>query len=447
MNRILLVDDKESIRTIIAAMLTNAGYQVTALGNGKEALAMAMDMQPDLIVSDIRMPGMDGVSLFKELSSRGMNAPFIFITAYADVPGAVEAIKRGAVHYLAKPVNSAELLKTVKQALVQKKTGQKAGRSASKLIVGSGIVMKKLLSRVDAISSSDATVLMRGENGTGKELIARAIHKSGKRRNGPFVPVHCAALNINLLESELFGHEAGAFTNAIKRKDGYLEAARGGTLFLDEISEISQEIQIKLLRVLQERVYSRVGGTELISADFRLLAASNKDIDTMVKEGQFRSDLFYRLDVVPLHIPPLRDRLEDIPELVEHFVSIFAKREAIDFPLVDASFLECLGQYNWPGNIRELENLIERLLVLYRPVSLSAQLLKDEAPERFGQSGQPAKKVFNDYKLLRKEEEKRLTLEALEKAMGVKSEAARILGISRRALYYRLKEYKLSLSR
>ncbi len=444
MNRILLVDDKESIRTIIAAMLTNAGYQVTALGNGKEALAMAMDMQPDLIVSDIRMPGMDGVSLFKELASRGMNAPFIFITAYADVPGAVEAIKRGAVHYLAKPVNSAELLKTVKQALVQKKTEQKAGSSAGKLIIGSGTVMKKLLSRVDAISSSEATVLMRGENGTGKELIARAIHKSGKRRNGPFVPVHCAALNINLLESELFGHEAGAFTNAIKRKDGYLEAARGGTLFLDEISEISQEIQIKLLRVLQERVYSRVGGTELISADFRLLAASNKDIDTMVKEGQFRSDLFYRLDVVPLHIPPLRDRLEDIPELVEHFVSIFTKREAMDFPLVDASFLECLRQYNWPGNIRELENLIERLLVLYRPVSLNAQLLKDEAPERFGQSGQPAKSLYNDYKLLRKEEEKRLTLEALEKAMGVKSEAARILGISRRTLYYRLKEYKLS---
>lgn len=444
MQHILLVDDKESIKTIIGAMLANAGYLVSTASDGYEALTVALEKQPDLVISDIRMAGMDGVSLFKELSARGVNAPFIFITAYADVPEAVEAIKRGAAHYLSKPVNSKELLKTVQQALSKSTDKTRAGRSAGRLIVGSGPAITKLLTRVESIAKSDVTVLMRGENGSGKELIARAIHKTSKRRAGPFVPVHCAALNINLLESELFGHEAGAFTNALKRKDGYLEAARGGTLFLDEISEISQEVQVKLLRVLQERVYSRVGGTELISADFRLLAASNKDIDSMVKEGSFRSDLFYRLDVVPLFLPPLRDRKEDIPDLVEHFASRVVKNEALDFPEIESSFINCLQEYNWPGNIRELENLIERLLVLYRPSFLNAELLYEEAPERFKTFKDNNQTYNHRYKAIKKEEEKRRTVEALDKAMGNKSEAARILGISRRTIYYRLKEYGIS---
>lgn len=425
MATVLLVDDKENIRTVMGAVIRREGFEVLTAADGREALDRALESPPDLVLSDVRMEGMSGTELFRELRARGVLAPFVFMTAYASVPDAVDAIRDGAVHYLTKPVDYGELLRIIRRAVLRKSGEAQTERSSARSILGSGPAMRKLLARIEAVAGSEATVLIRGENGTGKELAARAIHSRSPRRSGPFVPVHCAALNPNLLESELFGHEAGAFTGALRRKDGYLEAARGGTLFLDEVSEIGPETQVKLLRVLQERAYSRVGGTDLVRADFRLLAATNRNLEDLVAAGTFRSDLYYRLDVVPLSVPPLRDRREDIPELVEHFAGRVAAAEGLDRPSVSADFLDTLGRYAWPGNVRELENLVERLVVLYRPRILESRLLEEEAPDRFGRPDPDAR-------------ERRETLDALRQSGGNKSAAARILGISRRALYYRM---------
>lgn len=431
MATVLLVDDKENIRTVMGAVIRREGFEVLTAADGREALDRALESPPDLVLSDVRMEGMSGTELFRELRSRGILAPFVFMTAYASVPDAVDAIRDGAVHYLTKPVDYGELLRIIRRAVLRKSGETLTERSSSRSILGSGPAVRKLLARIEAVASSEATVLIRGENGTGKELAARAIHSRSPRRNGPFVPVHCAALNPNLLESELFGHEAGAFTGALRRRDGYLEAARGGTLFLDEVSEIGPETQVKLLRVLQERAYSRVGGTDLVRADFRLLAATNRNLEALVSAGTFRSDLYYRLDVVPLAVPPLRERREDIPELVEHFAGRVAAAEGLDRPSVSSDFLEALGRYPWPGNVRELENLVERLVVLYRPKVLEGNLLEEEAPDRFGRPDPDLR-------------ERRETLEALRNSGGNKSAAARILGISRRALYYRI--HRLGIS-
>lgn len=425
MKTILLVDDKENIRKVMGAVLEREGYAVLTAADGREGLAFALAEAPDMVISDVRMDGMSGIELFRELRSRGICAPFLLITAYATVPEAVVAIRDGAIHYLSKPVDYPELLRTIRRVLADAAGRTLVERSESRVLVGSGPAMCRLLERIDAIADSDATVLVRGENGTGKELVARALHRKGRRRNGPFVAVHCASFNPNLLESELFGYEAGAFTGAQHRKEGHLEAARGGTLFLDEVSEISGELQVKLLRVLQERAFSRVGGTELVRTDFRLVAASNRDLAALVAEGRFREDLYYRLDVVPLLVPPLRERLEDIEPLVRHFADRVATAEGFETPQAEEKFLSRLREHSWPGNVRELENLIERLLVVYHPEILSAGLLSKEDPRRF-----PAD-AGND-------EERQRILRVLDSCGGNKAKAARQLGISRRTLYYHL---------
>lgn len=430
MPRILLVDDKENIRTVMAAVLGREGYEVETAIDGREALAKILGDPPDLVVSDVRMEGLSGTELFKEAGTRGLNIPFILMTAYASVHDAVDAIRGGVVHYLTKPVDYPELLRIIRRIVSSQCSMKHPELSASRRIIGSSPAVHRLLSRIVAVASSDATVLIRGLNGTGKELVARAMHQKSERRNGPFVPVHCASLNPNLLESELFGYEAGAFTGASKRREGYLEAARGGTLFLDEISEIGPEIQVKLLRVLQERAFSRVGGTELIRTDFRLVAATNRNLEDLVREGRFRSDLYYRLDVVPVQVPALSERLDDLPELVTHFAGRFSAAEGFDAPKVTDEFIVALSQHSWPGNIRELENLIERLLVVHRPSILSPGLLFEEAPDRFH-----AENLV--------ERERNETILALERSHGNKTEAARLLGISRRTLYYRLSKLDL----
>lgn len=432
MSRILLVDDKENIRTVMAAVLRREGYEVETAADGREALAFILHDPPDLVISDVRMEGLSGTQLFKEVGTRGLTIPFILMTAYATVPDAVDAIRGGVVHYLTKPVDYPELLRTLRRIVSALSTMKHAELSASRRIIGSSPAVSRLLSRIDAVASSDATVLIRGFNGTGKELVARAMHQKSDRRSGPFVPVHCASLNANLLESELFGYESGAFTGAGKRKEGYLEAARSGTLFLDEISEIGPEIQVKLLRVLQERAFSRVGGTELIRTDFRLVAATNRNLEELVQEGKFRNDLYYRLDVVPVVVPSLAERLVDLPDLVTHFTERFSAAEGFDPPEITDEFIAVLGRHSWPGNIRELENLIERLLVVHRPSVLSPGLLFEEAPDRFCADGLDDK-------------EKNETLLALERAHGKKTEAARLLGISRRTLYYRLVKLGISV--
>lgn len=431
MSRILLVDDKENIRTVMAAVLAREGYAVETAADGREALAIILHDPPDLVISDVRMDGLSGTELFKETGTRGLKIPFILMTAYATVHDAVDAIRGGVVHYLTKPVDYPELLRTIRRIVSTLNNTGQAELSASRRIIGSSTAVRRLLSRIEAVASSDATVLIRGSNGTGKELVARAMHFKSDRRNGPFVPVHCASLNPNLLESELFGYEAGSFTGAGKRKEGYLEVARTGTLFLDEISEIGPEIQVKLLRVIQERAFSRVGGTELIRTDFRLVAATNRNLGELVQEGKFRSDLYYRLDVVPVVVPALAERLEDLPELVEHFAERFSAAEGFDPPRVTDDFIAALGRHSWPGNIRELENLIERLMVVHRPSALSPGLLFEEAPDRF---------CADDLD----DKDRNKTLLALERTNGNKTEAAKLLGISRRTLYYRLVKLDIS---
>jgi DNA-binding NtrC family response regulator len=425
MSRILLVDDKENIRTVMAAVLAREGYAVETAADGREALALILHDPPDLVISDVRMEGLSGTELFRETGTRGLRIPFILMTAYATVHDAVDAIRGGVVHYLTKPVDYPELLRIIRRIVSTLNNTEQVEQSASRRIIGSSRAVRRLLSRIEAVASSDATVLIRGLNGTGKELVARALHQKSDRRNGPFVPVHCASLNPNLLESELFGYEAGSFTGAGKRKEGYLEIARAGTLFMDEISEIGPEIQIKLLRVIQERAFSRVGGTELIRTDFRLVAATNRNLEELVNEGRFRSDLYYRLDVVPVVVPALAERLEDLPELVAHFAERFSAAEGFDPPKATDDFIATLGRHSWPGNIRELENLIERLLVVHRPPVLSPGLLFEEASDRF---------CADDLD----DKDRKETILALERTNGNKTEAAKLLGISRRTLYYRL---------
>lgn len=438
MASILLVDDKESILTVMGAMLRREGFEIRTASSGEEALASALAEEPDAVVSDVRMGGMSGPALLRELRARGLDLPFVLVTAYAEVPEAVSAMRDGALHYLPKPVDYPELVRTLRHSIARAAARSPEGRSALRRIVGAGPAMRRLLTRVEAVAGSEATVLIRGENGTGKELVARAIHRAGGRRTGPFVAVHCAALNPNLLESELFGHEAGAFTGAARRKDGYLEAARGGVLFLDEISEVPLDTQVKLLRSLQERAYVRVGGTELVACDFRLVAATNKDLEAEVAAGRFRSDLYYRLDVVPLRIPPLRERSEDLPELVAHFSARAAAAEGLDAPVADPSFIDALSSYGWPGNVRELENLIERLIVLYKPRRLGAELLMLEAPERFGAPGVAGPSAESPAAAPVQDDERAATMEALRRSGGNRTKAAQLLGISRRTLYYRL---------
>jgi DNA-binding NtrC family response regulator len=359
-----------------------------------------------------------------------MVTPFIFITAYASIPEAVSTIKEGAIDYLTKPVDYVVLKNLIRRILSKIQGGKRIETSEERYLVGSGPAMRTLYARIEAVASSSASVLIRGENGTGKELVARALHQKSPRHNGPFIPVNCAALNINLLESELFGYEQGAFTGAIHQKIGFFEIAAGGTVFLDEISEISPDLQVKLLRVLQERAFSRVGGTDLVHSDFRLIAATNRNLEEYIRMNKFRQDLFYRLNVIPLIVPPLRDRFEDLSELIDHFTDRLCHREGIERPFVSKNFIDVLKNYDWPGNVRELENLIERILVLYRPKNLEPSYLYDEVPYLFSS-------IPNDSK------DRSTIIEALRKSGNNKTVAAKMLNIPRRTLYYKIEQFKI----
>jgi DNA-binding NtrC family response regulator len=423
---ILLVDDKANILTVMGGILGREGYEVETARDGDEALAKALRRRPDLIISDVQMEGLGGVELFHALTARSMDVPFIFITAYASVPEAVSTIRAGAVDYLTKPVDYRVLKSTIRRALISAKGLQRSEISEERFLVGSSPAMRSLYERIEAVASSGATVLIRGENGTGKELVARALHRKSRRRDGPFLPVNCAAFNANLLESELFGHEAGAFTGAQHRKIGFLEAAAGGTVLLDEVTEIPTDLQVKLLRVLQERAFTRVGGTALVRADFRLIAATNRDILEQVRKLEFRQDLYYRLNVVPIEVPPLRERFEDLPSLVSHFAQRVCVAEGLAVPKVPEEFIAALRSHDWPGNVRELENLIERIIVLYRPASLEPSLLKKEVPAFFERDAG---------------DERGRLVEALRICRGNKTEVSRLLEMPRRTLYNRLLRY------
>jgi len=430
--RILLVDDKPNILKVMGAVLRRDGYSVEVASDAPSALRMALEKKPDIIITDVQMPGMNGVELFHSLRTRGLDIPLIFITAYASIPEAVTVIREGAVDYLTKPVDYKALKALIRRLLSASAERKRFELSEERYLIGSTPVMQTLYERIDAVAPTAATVLIRGENGTGKELVARAIHRKSRFREGPFIPVNCAAFNVNLLESELFGYEAGAFTGAHRRKIGFFETAQGGTLFLDEVSELSVDLQVKLLRVLQERAFTRVGGTDLVKAEFRLIAATNRDLEQEVRVGRFREDLFYRLAVVPLWVPPLRDRLPDLSLLVSHFIERICQREGLERPDITQPFLDALMNHTWPGNVRELENMIERILVLYRPKILGRELLAKELPQVFGKEEEE------------KEDERETILKTLKLCRGNKTEVSRILHMPRRTLYYKLKRYGIS---
>src|SRR5579864_5619434 len=389
--RILVVDDELVVRDSLGKWFTSEGYAAHPVASAREALETIQQKEFDIALIDIKMPGMDGMELQARLKDADPELTVIIMTGYASVETAVQALKRGAYDYITKPVDPDELSHLVGNALEHKRARTEVARLRESLqetipgtgLIGSSPAMKKVIELIEMVAPTDATVLITGESGTGKEVVARAIHMAGARRYMPMVTIHCAALTETLLESELFGFEKGAFTGAQYRKKGKFEVADGGTVFLDEISDISLKTQTDLLRVLQEKEIVRVGGNQPIKVDFRCIAATNKNLDALVKGGSFRPDLFYRLHVFTIDLPPLRERREDIPLLVCFFLRKFCMATSRAMPAISAEALEVLMRHDWPGNVRELENAIERALVVgrgaeIRPADFSFQFQADE---------------------------------------------------------------------
>lgn len=369
---VLIVDDERNYLIILQELLEDEGYEVFTADNARDGIRIALEMEPDVVVTDMKMPGMDGMAFLDRLHRTKPDVPIIMMTAYGTIEKAVEAMKMGAFDYICKPFGNEEFLVLINKALEHYRLICRNRELSRELeerycfgnIIGKSRVMQELYQTIEKIAPSRATVLITGESGTGKELIARSIHYNSMRKDKPFVSINCGAIPETLLESELFGHEKGAFTGAVQRRKGRFELAHEGTLFLDEISEMSPYLQVKLLRVLQEMEFERVGGMETIKVDVRIIAASNKNLKQEIELGRFRSDLFYRLNVVHIEVPPLRKRKEDIPLLVRHFVEKYSSEVGKERVSVSQDAMRCLMEYSWPGNIRELENVIERAIIL-----------------------------------------------------------------------------------
>ena len=445
--RILIVDDEANARTALAELLREEGYQVETAADGFKALPKLDEFAPELVVTDLKMPGMDGLELMRKSRERDPERVVIVMTAYGAIETAVSAMREGAADYKTKPINFEELMLAIDRELERKRLRAEARRLRERLhekhrisnIIGSSPPMQSVFNTVLQVAPSRATVLITGESGTGKELIAAAIHEHSPRANGPFIKLHCAALAETLLESELFGHEKGAFTGAVARRDGRFQQADRGTLFLDEIGEISPAIQVKLLRFLQEHEFERVGGNQTIKVDVRVVAASNRDLKALVKEGRFREDLYYRLNVVSVEMPPLRARSSDIALLAMHFLHVYAKENQKTIHGFADAALERLSRYSWPGNVRELENAIERAVVvctgdLIRGEDLSPGIAPTaQSPQGGGMPPIPGSTL--------EALEKFAILKVLEYTGGSTSREAEMLGISTRKIQYKLREY------
>ena len=458
MSRVLIVDDNETMRSGITLVVERMGHEAIAAGSGPEGLARLKEQPFDLVVTDYRMEEMNGIEVLEAVKEQFPDTDVIIITAYGTIEIAVEAMKKGAVDFITKPFPPEALRLKVDKVMEYRAARQErerlgeenrylreeiGGRFNFGEIVGQSMPMQDIMGTVSKVAVTDSSVLIYGESGTGKELVARAIHYQSNRRDGPFVKVNCGALPRDLVESELFGHERGSFTGAVRQKKGKFELAEGGTIFLDEIGDIPLETQVKLLRVLQEKQFDRVGGEQTLTADVRVVAATNQVLKDMVGSGTFREDLFYRLEVIPLHLPPLRARKEDIPELVAHFLS--KKCGEMNLPpkrLTDEA-VAALENYLWPGNVRELENVIERTIVLAEGEEVGARDLpltfEDDhsrrAPPADLSPGQiPLNQMLDDL-------ERDLIGRAMEQADRVKTRAAEILGIKTSALYYKLDKY------
>ncbi len=459
LRKILVVDDEESIREFFEIMLKREGYQVLSASNGKEGLEQLKKHQVDLIISDIQMPEMSGMELLAQVKEQDPEMPVVMITAFGSTDTAVEAMKLGASDYLQKPFKLDEvkliIAKALEERVLKLENAQLRKELGSKYafdnIIGGAPPMLRIYEMVRRIAHTKSSVLIMGESGTGKELIARAIHYNGPLKDRPFVTVNCGAIPENLMESEMFGHRKGSFTGAIADKKGLFEVANTGTIFLDELGELPLTMQVKLLRVIQEGTFKRVGGTEDIHVDVRIISATNKNLDTEVKAGRFREDLFYRLNVIHIQSPPLRERREDIVMLANHFLEKFSKILGIDIKKISNEAMDRLKTYHYPGNVRELENIIERTVALepsqmILPESLPRHLLETPAPA----GNLDANKIEIDVEkgieleALVADFERALLVRALQQAGGIKKRAAKLLKISFRSMRYRVDKYGLS---
>lgn len=440
---ILLVDDDVETLKGLCKLLELEGYRVITASNGYEALKCLETNTIDIVITDIKMPGLSGFDLLDETKRIDFNIPVMLLTAYISIEDAVEAMKRGAEDYLSKPVKIDELmfkLKKVCEGVKLKRQNRELRRRLREKyrfsqLVGNTPAMQRIFKTIEAVAASSASILIYGETGTGKELVANAIHYNSPRADGPFVVLHCAALTESLLESELFGHEKGAFTGAIKAKKGRFELAHGGSLFLDEVAEMSPSVQVKLLRILEQGEFERVGGEKTIKVDIRLIAATNKNLEEEVKKGRFREDLYYRLNVIAITIPPLRERKEDVPLLTYHFLQKYQEKDHEKVKDLTPKTLELLQEYHWPGNVRELENAIERALVL----SKGDMIQPDWLPSYINVQPQKERYFPIPVGIPLKEAEKIIILKTLETTGGKKSEAAKLLKISTRKIEYKVK--------
>jgi len=444
MRRILIADDEANMRWVLERTLSKAGYDVETAEDGQLALDRALAERPDLVLVDLKMPKLDGLSVLRKLKEHYPDLMIVMMTAHGSTASAIEAMKAGAHDYLMKPFDVEELLITISKAFEVERLREQVDylkgevQSNSWQLVGNSEVMQKVKHLVERVALTPATVLIQGESGTGKELVANAIHTLSPRVEGPFIRVNCAALTETLLESELFGHEKGAFTGAHARKTGRFELAEGGTLFLDEIGELSLNVQAKLLRVLQERTFERVGGEKTIKVDVRIIAATNRDLLKETQEGRFREDLYYRLSVFPISIPPLRERQEDIPYLAEHFLKKL--RNYGQSKTLGSGVLNQLMAYSWPGNVRELENVIERMVIISSGTVIGADGLSVIKTPSTKEKG-PCPFVLPSEGVSLEEIEKSFLQQAMEQTGGNQSQAAKRLGLSRHAFLYRLEKY------
>ena len=450
MNKLLVTDDEKNIREGIATYLEEEGYFVFTASDGKDALKIIKNEKIDTIISDLRMPQLSGEELLRIVKNKNPNIPFIILTAHGTVDAAVDAMREGAYDFLIKPVDLERLLLIIKRALNDKnnKIHEKISQqnviirkdlSYYEQILGKSLIMQKTLELVNKIAKSKASVLITGESGVGKEVIADAIFDLSNRNDKPFIKVNCAALSERVLESELFGHEKGAFTGAISQKKGRFELADKGTIFLDEIVEISPEVQAKLLRVLQNKTFERVGGETTIQVDIRLLTATNKNIEEEIKKGRFREDLFYRLNIININIPPLRERKDDIPYLIRILIKSVANENNSEEKMLSNDALKTLYAYDWPGNIRELKNVLESSLIL----SKGKQIVKDDLPLKIRDNKNQIVKITLPIGISLKEAEREIIKQTLLNSKNNKSKCAEILKIGRKTLHNKIIEYDI----
>ncbi len=468
MQEVLVIDDTDSIRDLLAEYLKEHGFDVSGAADGRAGLDLLKQRRFDLFFVDLVMPGMGGIDLLREARELGIDTPAIVITGFGTIQTAVEAMRLGAYDYITKPFILEELLMTVNRALEYRKLQAENASLKRQLkdkydfrrMIGNSLPMQKLYRIIEKVADTDSTVLISGESGTGKELVAKTIHFNSSRANNPFVPVNCAAIPRDLIESELFGHEKGAFTGAVGTRVGRFELANGGTVFLDEIGELPAALQVKLLRVIQEREFERVGGTRTIRLDVRILAATNRDLEQATRDGAFREDLFYRLNVIPVRVPPLREREDDIPLLLDHFLSEFCRKKKKTPLKVSPDAAALLRRYQWPGNVRELENAVERMIILNDRGTITVEDLPDHVRKVTGPVARRAPAEGGAFPGLAKslewtpsgidlngvldELERALILQALDKSGGVKNRAAALLGLTRTTLIEKIKKKGLS---